>query len=148
MNNPRNAKILHELGIALVCKHFGYTRIGQKVKNTAFGPAMVHTQNQMGDFATLHINGADNFVKNLQENVHLFVRYDRHAVIVYLGTNCSDASTYEMEYVMKGGSIALKYKLETLIKLGDVKDQATVDEFCKHSSARKFNLESPHYANK
>jgi hypothetical protein len=143
--NPRSAKILHGLGIELVCKHFGYTRIGQKVKNTAFGPAMVHVQNTMGLTATIWINGTDNFIKNLKENVHLFVCYDRSSVSVYLGTDCSNPDNYAMDYVSKGAAIALKYKFESLIKVGEVTEPDIVAEFCEHSSAKEFNLNSPHY---
>ena len=105
----------------------------------------VHTQNTMGEAFTLWVNGREDFAKRLISTSHVFVNYGDTGTVSAHFLEKPTHDTYRMSTVGREG-IALVFDGAKTTELVSVDDHGIWDEFRKYSSARKFNLNSPHYA--
>lgn len=106
----------------------------------------VHTQNTMGEAFTLHVPPKDGFVEKLNRSAHIFVNYGDTGNVSAHFLPKPTYDSYTMAAVGRD-SIALVFDGSKCQELVNVADRDIWLEFRKYSSARKFNLNSPHYAN-
>jgi hypothetical protein len=100
----------------------------------------------MGEAFTLWVSFKEDFAKRLQSTAHIFVNYGDNNTVSAHFLEKPTHDTYRMQYVGKSDSIALVFDGSKTTELVRVVSHTIWDEFRKYSSARKFNLDSPHYA--
>lgn len=143
--NAANAKKMHELGIEFCLMHLKCKRHGHRIYMPDGSEVQIHTQNTMGEAFTLWVSFKDNFAQRLQSTAHIFVNYGDTGTVSAHFLEKPTHDTYRMEYVGKD-SIALIFDGTKTTELVSVSDREVWSQFRKYSSARKFNLNSPHYA--
>jgi hypothetical protein len=143
--NMANAKRLHELGIQFCLMHLKCKRHGQRVYMPDGNEIQVHTQNTMGEAFTIHVTGKDDFSAKLQRSAHVFVNYGESGNVSAHFLDKPTHDTYSMTSVGRD-SIALVFDESKCQQLISLADRDLWLQFRKYSAARKFNLNSPHYA--
>lgn len=142
--NAQNAARLHRLGIQFCRAHLKCTLRGHRIYLPDDTEVQIHTQNTMGEAFTVWVSTRENFAYRLISTAHIFVNYGDTGTVSahYLEKPTHD--TYEMSLI-RGDNIALVFKSEKCTEMISVDDRDIWNEFRKYSSARKFNLNSPHY---
>ena len=143
--NLANAKRLHELGIQFCLAHLRCKRHGHNIYLPDGTEVQVHTQNTMGEHFTIHVTTKENFVQKLERSAHVFVNYGETGSVSAHFLEKPTADTYSMAAVGRD-EIALVFDRVKCQEMFKTDDSSIWSEFRKYSSARKFNLNSPHYA--
>ena len=125
--------------------HLKCKRHGQQIYMPDGTEIQVHTQNKMGEAFTLWVSFKPNFASRLNSTAHLFVNYGDTGTVSAHFLEKPTFDTYRMDYVGRD-SIAVIFDGSKTTELISVDDHAIWNEFRKYSSARKFNIDSPHYS--
>lgn len=142
--NAQNAARLHRLGIEFCRSYIGCSLHGHRIYLPNSTEVQIHTQNTMGESFTLWVSTRENFAHNLISTSHIFVNYGDTGTVSAHYLEKPTHETYEMSLV-RGGNIALVFRSDKCTEMISIDDHDIWNEFRKYSSARKFNLNSPHY---